>query len=79
MIDVNDFVTMYRGKYPELENFLGFAEESMDVDMVDESVGGLYEPHLELSEILLGVKEGKYFQGRLMVSRLTLEEANVSA
>ena len=37
-----------------------------------------YREHLELSEMLLGIKEGRYFQGRLMVSRLTLEEATVS-
>lgn len=37
-----------------------------------------YREHLELSEMLLGIKEGRYFQGRLMVSRLTLDEANVS-
>ena len=37
-----------------------------------------YREHLELSEMLLGIKEGRYFQGRLMVSRLTLNEASVS-
>lgn len=37
-----------------------------------------YREHLELSELLLGIKEGRYFQGRLMVSRLTLDEATVS-
>ena len=37
-----------------------------------------YREHLELSDMLLGIKEGRYFQGRLMVSRLTLDEASVS-
>ena len=37
-----------------------------------------YREHLELSEMLLGIKQGRYFQGRLMVSRLTLDEATVS-
>ena len=37
-----------------------------------------YREHLELSEMLLGIKEGRYFQGRLMVSRMTLDEASVS-
>lgn len=32
----------------------------------------------ELSEILLGIREGRYFQGRLNVSRLTLDEATVN-
>jgi hypothetical protein len=33
---------------------------------------------LELSDILLGVKEGRYFQGRLNVSRLTIDEATIN-
>lgn len=37
-----------------------------------------FKRHLELSEILLGVKEGRYFQGRLNVSRLTLDEATIN-
>jgi len=61
VIDVNDFVMMYRDKYPALDNFLGFAEEDTDIEMVDESVGGLYDEHLEMSEVLMGVKEGRYF------------------
>lgn len=68
---------MYHEKYPELDNFLGFVEEDLDVEMVDEQIGGLFEPHIDLSQILLGVKEGKYFQGRLNVSRLSLAEATV--
>lgn len=36
VIDVNDFVLMYHEKYPELDNFLGFVEEDLDVEMVDE-------------------------------------------
>ena len=35
-------------------------------------------PHLELSEIIMGVKEGRFFQGRLNVSRLTIEEATIN-
>jgi hypothetical protein len=29
--------------------------------MEDEGGEGIFEPHLDLSEILLGVKEGRYF------------------
>jgi hypothetical protein len=29
-------VLMYHEKYPELDNFLGFVEEDLDVEMVDE-------------------------------------------
>jgi len=60
IIDVNDYIGMYSGKHPELENFVGFSEEDNgifdDKEMADESVEGLFEPHVELSEILLGVK-----------------------
>ena len=38
----------------------------------------LYKEHTELSEMLLGIKEGRYFQGRLNVSRLTINEATVN-
>lgn len=69
---------MYNEKYPELDNFLGFTEEDTDIEMIDENEGGLFEPHQELSQILIGVKEGRYFQGRLNVSRLTLNEATIT-
>jgi hypothetical protein len=45
---------------------------------MDDGSGPKYQPHLELSDLLLGIKEGKYFQGRLNVSRLTLDEATVN-
>ena len=37
-----------------------------------------YREHLELPELLIGIKEGRFFQGRLNVSRLTLDEATVA-
>ena len=37
-----------------------------------------YKEHLELSELILGIKEGRFFQGRLNVSRLTINEATVN-
>lgn len=37
----------------------------------------IYSKHLDFSELLLGIKEGRFFQGRLNVSRLTLEEASI--
>ena len=50
------------------------------MDMADVTDGVIlnYREHVELSDMLLGLKEGRYFQGRLMVSRLTLDEASVS-
>ena len=71
LIDVNDFVLQHRDQYPELDNFLGFGEfdghvgQDGDIKIEDESQGQKspfgFKPHLELSEILLGVKEGRYF------------------
>ncbi len=46
--------------------------------MDDESQQAQYKEHLDLSELLLGIKEGRFFQGRLNVSRLTLDEATVN-
>lgn len=40
--------------------------------------GQRYREHMELSELILGIKEGRFFQGRLNVSRLNIEEATVS-
>lgn len=37
-----------------------------------------YTEHLELSELLIGIKEGRFFQGRLNVSRLSIDEASVN-
>jgi exosome complex exonuclease DIS3/RRP44 len=37
----------------------------------------LFEPHLNFEEMIIGVKEGRYFQGRLAVSRMTSTEASV--
>ena len=49
----------------------------MGDDAVDVEAGRLFEDHLTFDEMALGVKEGKYFQGRLMVSRLISTEATV--
>ena len=48
-----------------------------DVEMDSEGALGFRE-HLDLSQLLLGIKEGRFFQGRLNVSRLTLDEATVN-
>lgn len=82
IIDVNDFVMKNRDKYPELDNFLGFETDSQlqDAEMLQDSdVSPFgYLAHHELSTLLLGVKEGRFFQGRLNVSRLDLEEATIT-
>lgn len=82
VIDMNDFVTSHRDEYPELDNFLGFMEsgaQAEEVQMESDDVSPFgFQPHIELSEIILGVKEGRFFQGRLNVSRLTIEEATIN-
>lgn len=81
-MDVNDFVMAHQKEFPELENYLGFVgNEGDDVVMQEEEEGkgdAIYSKHLEFSDLLLGIKEGRFFQGRLNVSRLNIEEASIS-
>ena len=86
ILDVNDFVVQNLNKFPELENFLGFVDEESGQNLDDAEMKSnedceeaIYDNHLELSELLLGIKEGRYFQGRFNVSRVTLEEGTVNA
>ena len=48
--------------------------------MTDDQGSGesIYQEHLDFSEQLIGIKEGRLFQGRLNVSRLNIEEATVN-
>ena len=40
---------------------MGFGGEEEDVEMEDENVGeNIYEEHLSFSEMVLGIKEGKW-------------------
>lgn len=68
VMDVNDFVVENRQKYPELDNFLGFAEDDLnpadDVEMVEPGQPGGefgFRHYYELPDLLMGVKEGRYF------------------
>jgi len=36
----------------------------------------LYEDHLTFDEMQIGIREGKYFKGRFMTSRVNMDEAN---
>ena len=38
----------------------------------------LYDDHQSFDEMVLGIREGKFFKGRLNVSRVNLEEATVT-
>ncbi|CDW74058.1 exosome complex exonuclease rrp44 [Stylonychia lemnae] len=82
VISMEDFILMNQEENPELLNFMGFADEHQqleDLEMEDiDGVEALYEDHLSFEDMIQGIKEGKYFQGRLNVSRVTLDDATVS-
>lgn len=53
---------MNQTAHPELINYLGFTGEEEDIEMEDESTGqNIYEDHLTYSEMVLGIKEGRFF------------------
>jgi hypothetical protein len=69
---------------PELANYFGGfiadevdEEEGMMVDSEKKELTKIYDHHLKLEEMIIGVREGRYFQGRLNVSRLVSSEASV--
>jgi exosome complex exonuclease DIS3/RRP44 len=68
---------MNQDAYPELINFMGFQEEAEDEIMEGDPAKSIYPEHLPFEELVLGVKQGLYFQGRLNVSRLVQTEATV--
>ena len=62
IIDLHDYITMHRKQFPELDNFLGFqVGEDADMALDDSSAPKLFEPHFSFEELILGVKEGRYF------------------
>jgi len=76
VLDVADFISAHQGQFPELSNFLGFhGELGEEAELAGE--GQLFEAHLDFEELVLGVKAGRFFQGRLNVSRMTATEAVV--
>ena len=80
ILTLQDYISMHQAQFPELANFMGFQDED-EVSQVDQILLSedqrLFEDHLKFEEMVLGVKEGKYFQGRLNISRLVQEEATV--
>lgn len=82
VITMEDFIVMNSSKYPELMNYMGFAQQidiEEDSKMIDLSKSEpLFEDHLSFDEMVIGIREGKYFKGRLNVSRVNIEEATVS-
>ena len=43
---------------------------SQQNENMDDSSNHLYDEHLSFDEMVLGVKEGRYFQGRFNISRV---------
>ncbi len=80
IITMEDFITMNSSKYPELVNYMGFAQQ---IDLEDEKEMDLskstplYEDHISFEEMILGIREGKFFKGRLNISREDPNEATV--
>ena len=80
MVDLNEYIAMHQDDFPELVNFMGFdadQEEDQDEVMEHDDANKLYQEHLSYEEMVMGVKEGRFFQGRLNVSRLVQTEASV--
>jgi len=79
IIDLQEYIVMHQDQFPELVNFMGFQDEeeaSVDQENISEDKR-LFEDHLTFEDMVIGVKEGRYFQGRLNVSRLVQSEAVV--
>ena len=79
IIDLHEYIGMHQDQFPELVNFMGFQDEE-EASVDQENIPGdkrLFEDHLTFEEMVIGVKEGRYFQGRLNVSRLVQSEAVV--
>lgn len=57
---------------------MGFEEEAEDDTFTEiDPSKRIYPDHLTFDQMVLGVKQGQYFQGRLNVSRLVQSEATV--
>lgn len=82
VITMEEFIKMESKKYPELVNYMGFTE-SIETQEEDEKMRDvsksikLFDEHLSFDEMVLGIREGKFFKGRINVSRVNLEEATV--
>lgn len=82
VITMEDFIVMNSDENPELINYMGFAQQ-IDIDEELQSKDllkseSLYDDHQSFDEMVLGIREGKFFKGRLNVSRVNLEEATVT-
>lgn len=76
VLTFSDYISANKTQYPELENYLGFND--LSAELLLKSKDNFYEPHLSQADMLVGIREGRYFHGRLNVSRVTNTEATVS-
>lgn len=85
VLTLNEYIQKNKTEFPELINFAGFMGDDevvrSDVDFLSESNQEartqIYEDHLTFDEMMFGIKEGRFFQGRFAVSRLVATEASV--
>ena len=81
MVDLNEFIAMNQDDFPELVNFIGFDGDQEDDQEDDKAIidedSKLFQEHLSYEEMVLGVKQGLFFQGRLNMSRLVQTEASI--
>lgn len=71
VVDMQDFVQAHSADFPELINFLGFSDSTplqqlegearqQNAEMADDGTS-MFEEHLDTTELILGIKEGRYF------------------
>lgn len=79
VITMEDFLVMNASRHPELMNYMGFAQQvDIEAEQAAKDMRGseeLYEDHCTFDEMQFGIREGKYFKGRFMTSRVNMDEA----
>lgn len=79
---MEEFIKMEAQRYPELVNYMGFTE-SIETQEEDEKMRDvsksqpLFEDHLSFDEMVLGIREGRFFKGRINISRVNIDESTV--
>lgn len=68
---IHDFVNTLCQEYPSLVDYLGFFEEEMEIETKADKI---YDSHMDLDKLLLGIKEGNFFKGKLSINRTSNED-----
>jgi hypothetical protein len=61
VISMEDFIQMNKEDYPELINYMGFLGDEDDAEMEGIDTEPIYQEHLSFEEMILGVKQGRFF------------------